>query len=465
MNLKDLIVYHIFIDRFYGFDYGRDDAKPQRIGGNLRGVIKKLSYIKKLGANCIWLSPFYKSTSYHGYDVEDFFKVDENVGNEEDLKTLIKESHRMGLKVIADFVPNHCSEKHPFFLDAINNEKSKYTNWFYFKRWPYDYLSFLHFKNLPKINLANKEALQYMLKAASYWFDIGIDGFRVDHAIGPEKQFSKELQMLANKRKKFLLGEVWFFGVKQEHAETIKGVDLKKVFEAKDYVSLEDAAINELDVFDSFLDFTFNRLLKDYLKGKLSSKEFYLIVEKHYRQVKPVMFTFLDNHDMNRLIFELNNDKELFKIASALQFVTSQPPIIYYGDEVGLSQAMSIEELPEHGDVQARRRMEWVEQDEGLFKHYQRLCMLRKKLTSMRYGEMKALYYEDNSRLLALLKESEDNRLLAIFNPDDTNVVFNLQLQEINANRMIDVFNKEEIGEKSIRMELQPKSFKIFLLR
>ena len=458
----DEIIYHIFIDRFAGFDIAKDDSQPQRIGGNLKAITKKLPYLKKLGVSCIWLSPFYKAESYHGYDILDFFKVDEAVGTEKDLEELIEKAHKMEIKIIADFVPNHCSEHHPFFTDARSNKDSIYKNWFYFKNWPEDYLCFLDWRHLPKINLENREARKYMLEAASFWLGKGLDGFRIDHALGLPKEFLKELAKLA--KNKFLIGEVWFFGVDLRHAETIKGVDLLKIMEEskKNSSSLEDEAIKDLDTIPGFLDFTFNSLIKDYLKGSLSGRQFFYKLEQHYKNLGFVLPSFLDNHDMNRLIFELGNDKDLYKIASVLQFSMSQPPIIYYGNEIGLSQAMRIEELPSHGDVQARRRMEWEEQDEGLFEHYRRLCFLRKKIKAMREGETK-LFYADDTRLLALTKESDD-RIMVIVNPDNARITFNLDLAQINAKYLIDLFEDKKI-EKTVRMQLEPKGFKVFLIR
>jgi glycosidase len=458
----DEIIYHIFIDRFAGFDKNKDDSQPQRIGGNIKAIIKKLPYLKKLGVTCIWLSPFYKAESYHGYDILDFFKVDEAVGTEKDLEDLIAKAHKIDIKIIADFVPNHCSEHHPFFVDAKSSKDSKYRNWFYFKNWPDDYLCFLDWKHLPKINLENKEARKYMLEAASYWLAKGLDGFRIDHAIGVPKEFLKELVKIA--KDKFLLGEVWFFGVDSRHAETIKGINLLKVIEEskRSGSSLEDEAIKELDTITGFLDFTFNSLIKQYLKGSLSGRQFFSNLQQHYKKLDFILPSFLDNHDMNRLIFELGNDKELYKIASVLQFSMSQPPIIYYGNEIGLSQAMRIEELPSHGDVQARRRMEWEEQDEDLLEHYKRLCFLRKRIKAMREGEAK-LFYTDDTRLLAFTKEGED-RLLVIVNPDNAMITFNLNLAQINARYLVDLFEDRKI-ENTVHMRLEPKGFKMFLIR
>ena len=86
---KDSIIYHILIDRFAGFKTINNWDKPNFIGGNIKGIIDKLDYLKNLGINTIWLSPFYETTEYHGYHVTNYFDVDPNFGNIDDIKELM----------------------------------------------------------------------------------------------------------------------------------------------------------------------------------------------------------------------------------------------------------------------------------------------------------------------------------------------------------------------------------------
>lgn len=130
---KDSIIYQILIDRFAGFNSVNNWDKPQFLGGNIKGITEKLPYLKELGINTIWISPFYKCSEYHGYHITDFFEVEPRFGSMKDLQELIESSHKINIKIIADFVANHCSNIHPFFIDAQNNKNSKYRNWFYFK--------------------------------------------------------------------------------------------------------------------------------------------------------------------------------------------------------------------------------------------------------------------------------------------------------------------------------------------
>lgn len=476
---KDAIIYHIFIDRFAGFDKNNDDSQPTWIGGNLNGIAKKLPYLKRLGINCIWLSPFYKSSYYHGYSIEDFYSVDEHFGTKQDLKELVKKAHKLGIKVITDFVPNHCSETHPFFVDAKSNKNSKYREWFYFKHWPFDYLSFLNFRNLPKINLENKEAKKHIIDAAVYWLkEFDLDGFRLDHVIGPSIDFWKEFSSAVKdaKPEAVLIGEVWFFGVNENHVETIKLKGIKTIFEKnKKGEILEDLAMQEfIGIFDGCLDFTFNSLIKDFIaKRNTSSEIFFRKLKQHY-SLFPSTFllpTFLDNHDMNRFLFEAKGDDRKLKLASIFQFCLSKPPIIYYGDEVGLSQASDINEAESNGDVQARRTMIWDEdeQNKDLFNHYRRLCLLRNKIKSMRMGETIPIYSDHTSGLLAFIKKSDEDKILVILNPDDVEINLTLDLKQfnINCNYLIDLFMDEKIyiKESVVKSKLESNSFVVYIIK
>jgi glycosidase len=144
-SLRDIVIYHVFLDRFavHSSNIAIDEDTPQFCGGSIRGVIEKLDYIRDLGAKALYLTPFNKCSAYHGYHITDFLEVDERFGTLSDLNELITLCHSFGMLFIMDFVPNHVSSKHPFFLDAENNPESKYRNWFYFTNWPKQKVCFL----------------------------------------------------------------------------------------------------------------------------------------------------------------------------------------------------------------------------------------------------------------------------------------------------------------------------------
>jgi len=374
--LKNSIIYHILIDRFAGFSSAKDWDKPKFLGGNIRGIIDNLDYLKNLGINTIWISPFYKTTEYHGYHITDYYRVDSHFGVEEDIKELITLAHDMQLKIITDFVPNHCSKKHPFFIDAQENRNSKYNNWFYFNKWPNEYLSFLSIKEIPKLNLDNKETSDYIINAAKYWLNFGFDGFRLDHVIGSSMsfwtRFNSEIKKLYPNA--VLIGEAWMKGIKFKELKTIK-IPHKSIKWLKR--SSSDNILKEyVDVFDGILDFSFQKLIKLFVAyNQISYKKFNEILEKHFQKFPQNFYlpNFLDNHDMNRFLFECKNDKNKLKKAVEYQFKINQPTIIYYGTEIGLIQNKSIWSVRSHGDLQTRMPMSWRNYDEKLLDFYKNI--------------------------------------------------------------------------------------------
>ena len=159
------------------------------------------STLKDLGVTCIWLSPFFKSSSgnrnLHGYDVIDHYTVDSRLGTNDDAKALIRAAHARGIRLIFDFVPNHLSSKHPWFLES-RDPKSPKRDWFVWrdtrpaKGWTgFGKASTWHASGgafyygifstgMPDINHRNKEVRLEMAKAARHWLDLGFDGLRVD---------------------------------------------------------------------------------------------------------------------------------------------------------------------------------------------------------------------------------------------------------------------------------------------
>jgi glycosidase len=378
---RNAIIYHILIDRFAGFESTKNWNKPEFLGGTIRGIIEKLPYLKQLGVNTLWISPFFKTSAYHGYHITDFFSIDPHFGNTNDLSELIKIVHKLDMKIIADFVPNHCSNEHPFFREALQDKNSKYRKWFYFTKWPDQYLSFLSVKQLPKINLNNPDSRDYIINAAKYWFNLGFDGYRLDHVIGPSHSFWKMFNCEIKKMFPdiILIGEAWMKGVKFSELKTI---NIKNKFLKWIFGESSDLLLKEYyKKLDGVLDFRFQELIKDYIAyDNLSEKEFYRNIKQHYTNYPNDYYLpiFLDNHDMNRFLFECKNNKEKLRQAIKIQFSIDQPLIIYYGTEIGMTQERSIWEFSTHGDIQARHPMNWKNPDEEILIFYKKMINNRK---------------------------------------------------------------------------------------
>jgi len=369
---KNAIIYQILIDRFAGHESSNWD-KPEFCGGNIRGIIEKLDYIEELGVNTIWISPFYETNAYHGYHITDFFKVDPHFGNEEDLKQLINEVHTADMRIIADFVPNHCSHEHPYFIDAQNNKDSPYRKWFYFRRWPKNYLCFLSFKELPKLNLDNEETRRHIIDAAKYWLSLGIDGYRLDHCIGPKHEFWQTFreEIKRDYPDCVLIGEACLMGVKFGELNTINIG--RKYLRLLRRGALDSLFIEYIGELDGVLDFEFQRIIRDFAVNRTTRRKVLGQLRKHYGKFPPGFHlpTFLDNHDIDRFLFTCNNNKGLLRDTIEIQFSIDQPKIIYYGTEIGMSQKKSSSDFPAHGDLQARELMRWENQDVDLLEFYQ----------------------------------------------------------------------------------------------
>lgn len=176
--------------------------------GDINGITKKLEYLHHLGVNLIWIGPFYASPmDDNGYDVKDFYDVDPQFGTIDDVKTLIQEAHALNIKVIFDYVLNHTSDEHEWFIESRKNKTNPYrdyyiwhdgkmknnqrvepTNWGSFfggSAWCYDeqsdsYYMKIFSNKMPDLNWKNPNVRQAMIDVGQYWLDMGADGFRID---------------------------------------------------------------------------------------------------------------------------------------------------------------------------------------------------------------------------------------------------------------------------------------------
>lgn len=371
---QNSVVYQIMIDRFAGVENSENWHNPEYIGGDLEGIKERLDYLKGLGIDVIWISPFYEGEAYHGYHITDMYSVDENFGTEKDLKELIEEVHERDMKIIADFVPNHVSVEHEYFREASTFPNSEYKDWFYFNEWPGKYLSFLDFdQDLAKINLENDDARQHVTDAAKKWLELGLDGYRLDHVFGPSHGFWNHFEKEIHEEfpDAVLIGEAWWDGIGFEHLETF---EMPRKYLNAVTGSQELAQRNYTGLLDGVLDFKAREIILSIFDSDLLPDSLVkLLLRLHYSHYPEnfLLPNFLDNHDTNRVLFDLDQDKEKLKKAFDLMLAQDQPTVIYYGTEIGMTQHHSINDFEKHGDVQARQPMKWEEGDKELLRYFQ----------------------------------------------------------------------------------------------
>ena len=382
---RDAVIYHILIDRFAGYDSTIEWKQPVFMGGTFNGIKEKLGYLADLGVNTLWLSPVNSTSAYHGYHITDFYNTDTHFGTTGELKEMIGAAHRRNIRVIMDFVPNHCSHQHPIFLQAQMHNNSPYHLWFYFNLSGTRYKSFLHFHELPKINLDNKDACKHVLGAAKFWLSIGFDGFRLDHAVGPSLAFWKKFrhEVKTSAPEAVLIGEAWLEGINGMMLKTIqiRNKYLRWMFRFNPW----DIQLEYKDVFDGVLDFYFRHRITEFIAWKEDPgthlKILKTLLDKHYARF-PVNYylpTFVDNHDMNRFLFDAGQDIEKLKLALKLQMSLPQPPILYYGTETGLTHDTVVSMNTPNSDIQARRPMPWESLNYPLIEYCKELIAERKQ--------------------------------------------------------------------------------------
>ena len=144
---SEQVYYQIFPERFRNGEASNDPPGAERWGapptrenfqgGDLRGIIEKLGYIRDLGATCLYLTPIFKAPSNHKYDTVDYFDIDPAFGTKDDLAELVRSAHKLGLRVLLDGVFNHCGYYWPPFQDVVRNgESSGYASWFFPQSFP-----------------------------------------------------------------------------------------------------------------------------------------------------------------------------------------------------------------------------------------------------------------------------------------------------------------------------------------
>ncbi len=360
--LNRAIIYHIFIDRFAGYPQKADPTKPAFCGGNIKAIAKKIDHIKEIGANTILLSPFYETSAYHGYHITNFRETDKRYGSLHELKDLIKECKSHDIRVIADIVPNHCSIEHPWFIEAKSNKNSPYINWFYFHDWPNNYLSFMGFGELPKLNLENTETRKEMIDSLLQWAKLGFDGFRIDHVIGLPEIFLTELKnSTKNINSDFvLIGEAWSEGMRHKYLKTIRLKGKQDLWKnGFQQVSIQKAYEG---IIDGVFDFGWRELiLKNLGLLKTGKEKIQIKIDQYNKKFNEniSLVRFLDNHDTNRIMFMCKNDKKLFTDLMTLLFAQNSPISIYYGTESGMNQTSPLSLKVPFSDLHARNTMKW----------------------------------------------------------------------------------------------------------
>jgi len=335
--------------------------------GDLKGVISRLGYLKWLGIDAIWLSPIYPSPmADFGYDISDYQDIHPLFGNMADFDELLEAVHKLDMKLVLDFVPNHTSDQHPWFLESRSSRDNPKRNWYIWedaaadgsfpnnwlsvfggRAWEWDdqtgqyyYHAFL--KEQPDLNWRNPEVQQAMLNTMRFWLDKGVDGFRIDVMW----YMIKDLELRDNPVNPD-------YKIEEPTHEQLLPVYSTDQPEVHDIVMKMRKVIDEYDgrMMIGEIYLPINRLMMYYGSQNngahlpfnfllLSMPWDPLLIASAIAEYEAALPEggwpnwVLSNHDRPRLVSRVGSDQA--RIAAMLLLTLRGTPTIYYGDEIGM---------------------------------------------------------------------------------------------------------------------------------
>ena len=363
--------------------------------GDFAGIAQKLPYLADLGVNALWLTPMFEAPSYHGYDFTEFYQVETDYGSQQEFKALIDAAKAKNIRIILDLVINHISDQHDWFKRSAAGE-APYKDYFIWRKdlptdgwgpawdasktdpkvvWHYhegrkEYYYAAFGASQPDLNLTHPDVVAEMKKMAKYWLDLGVAGFRLDavrYAIetGPDGQ-ADTLETI----------EYW-----KDFTQYVKSVQPDAMLVGEAWADLPVAAKYAGDgkALDAGFDFEFGYKVLELLQGNggvkaefgtmnsntASSVEQLLQANYNARKAAGVPMgyfsPFLTNHDQPRIGWQLQGDLAKAKLAAAMLLTSPGSTYLYYGEEIGLSQASDAEH------IQRRAPMLWDQSPQAGF--------------------------------------------------------------------------------------------------
>lgn len=422
------IIYHIFVDRFnrvgkvnvrngfvYRDDWGgsitkntlnRTELNYEVFGGNLKGVIEKLDYLKSIGVTTIYLSPIFMAPSNHKYDTSDYNTIDPMFGDQRILQELIIKAEERNIGIILDGVFNHIGSDSIYFnkennfdsVGAYNSKNSKYYDWFEFEKWPDKYKSWWGIKTLPSVNQSNKELQSYIASIIRKYMAMGIEGFRLDVVDEIHHEMLTKIceTIYSMKKDALIIGEVWEDASTKIAYGARRGYFLGEELNSVMNYPLKDALINYV------------------LTGNCDNFYYvYEMIENNYPSyVKHNLMNLIGSHDTRRILSILKEKDDsiaLLKIISGLQFTFYGLPSVFYGDEVGIE-----EDSPDF----SRKCYPWGKENIEILNWYKTLAKIR-KYKVFKDGKMEVIKAKSKEIIFKRIKGNETILVIANLDIDD----------------------------------------------
>ena len=406
------VVYLIAPDRFANGDPANDrvagifddfdpDKDSMRHGGDLKGIVDNLDYLRDLGVTALWLMPVLENNgraSYHGYALTDYYAVDSRYGGNDAYVGFVEAAHERGLKVIFDHVSNHIGVNHPWIADSpmpdwTNGTRDSHLSGKHYKLSPTDVHAdplsveqlrgFWFVRSMPDLNQRNPFLATYLIQNTLWWIETaGLDGIREDTYPYPDQEFmARWAEAIMHEYPNFnIVGEIW------EYSPAYISMFQRESRIPRDFETNLPAV----------MDFPLSRALLEYLSGSGSLEGVYkVIAEDFVYSDLDNLLTFIDNHDIPRGLFRADGDIDRLKVALTILLTTRGIPQLLYGTEVamigGESHVQLRADMP--GGFPGDERSVFAasgrtDREEEVFRYVQSLLRIRQEHAALTRGEL-----------------------------------------------------------------------------
>ena len=397
-------------------------------GGSLAGITEKLDYLQSLSVTTLYLNPIFEAASNHRYDTADYRAIDPLLGDEEAFRTLCREAHKRGMRVMLDGVFNHTGSRSRYFnadgfypeLGAAQSQDSPYYDWYSFHPWPTDYDAWWGVKTLPAVNEQRPAYRQFIFKGEDsvvrHWLRCGADGWRLDVADELPGDFIAGIRRAIEDEKPdgYLLGEVW-----EDGSNKVAYSQRRRYLLGRETHGL--------------MNYPFRTALLRWLGGG-DAAEFRESMETLRANYPPAAFygamNFLGTHDTPRILTLLGADhvpaakeeraayalspaqlargRAKLRLAGMLLYAFPGSPTLFYGDEAGMQG---------FEDPLNRGTYPWRREDAGLLDFFRTLGRLRRKRQSLQTGGLTYIYAQGGGLVIA--REHEGETTMVALNAGD----------------------------------------------
>lgn len=391
---KEAVAYQVYPRSF-------NDSNGDGIG-DLPGLIEKLDYLENLGIDVIWLSPMYPSPNDdNGYDISDYKGIMSEFGTMDDFDQLLSSIHQRGMKLILDLVVNHTSDEHPWFIESKSSKASAKRDWYIWadpkpdgsepnnwesifngSTWEFDestkqYYFHLFSKKQPDLNWENPDVRQAVFDMMNWWFEKGIDGFRVDAITHIKKNFEAGDLPIPDGKKFAPAFDVdmnqpgiqeW---VQEMKDKSLSRYDIMTVGEANGVTpnDAEEWVGEEKGKFNMIFQFEHLGLWSTG-DTKFDVKAYKQVLNRWQKQLENVGWNalFIENHDQPRRVSTWGDDKNYWYESATSHatayFLQQGTPFIYQGQEIGMTN-YPFESIESFNDVAVKTEYQIVKKEGG----------------------------------------------------------------------------------------------------